>query len=477
MISLGIRGVLVSTLAILAALAMLVAVGTAEAAFPGGKGKIVFWSSRSTGPGLYTTTPGGTATKIPGTSLGDSQAAWSPDGSRIVFQSSSATSKEISLMNADGSARRQITNTSAVAEQEPEWSPDGTRIVFAADSSRADTSTDLEIWVMNIDGGGKSQLTNTPQGIRDTDPAWSPDGTRISFLSEGRTGDSNSNIYTMDANPATNDATNLTPNDFTTNPVYQWNDESPSWSPQGTQITYTTTQDVWKMNADGSGKINLTLGKGGGLSPAWSPDGGSIVYVRRDPDFNIYVLNANGGTPSPVEVTNGKDDDPNWQPIPACTNTNATSGNDTIAGTSGKEVLCGLGGNDTIRGLGGNDILLGGPGNDNLSGGLSNDIVNGGSGTDTANYSASATSVIASLTTGFATGEGTDTFSGVERLNGSGLADTLTGSGGANILNGLGGNDTLKARDGIGGNDTVDGGAGSNDTCQKDAGDTARNCP
>jgi Ca2+-binding RTX toxin-like protein len=90
---------------------------------------------------------------------------------------------------------------------------------------------------------------------------------------------------------------------------------------------------------------------------------------------------------------------------------------------------------------------------------------------------ASATGVIASLTTEFATGEGTDTFSGVERLSGSGLADTLTGSTGANILKGLGGNDTLRATDGIGGNDTVDGGAGSNDTCQKDAGDTARNCP
>ncbi|HEX2740770.1 MAG TPA: hypothetical protein VHM69_09995, partial [Rubrobacter sp.] len=236
----------------LAAGLLALPLGSAEAAFPGTNGKIIFDSDRLTavgGPGLYTITPGGTAAKIPGTSSGDNQPAWSPDGSRIAFQSGSTTNQEISVMNVDGSGRRQLTTT-PVAEQEPAWSPDGSQLAFVAGTSGTDATTDLEIWVMNADGSGLTQLTNTAQGVRDTEPAWSPLGNQIAFVSEGRTGDANSNIYVMDTDPATNDASNLTPDDFTTNPVYQWNDEDPSWSPDGTQITYSTVQDVWKMNAN-----------------------------------------------------------------------------------------------------------------------------------------------------------------------------------------------------------------------------------
>ena len=108
--------VLVAVAATALALCLLALNGAepAEAGYPGINGKIVFSSGRTVepGPGLYTITVGDdTATKIPGTSQGDNQAVWSPDGSRIAFQSSSTTNKEISVMNADGSVRRQLTNT------------------------------------------------------------------------------------------------------------------------------------------------------------------------------------------------------------------------------------------------------------------------------------------------------------------------------------------------------------------------------
>lgn len=315
----------VAATALALCLLALVAVQPAEAAFPGKNGKILFWSDRSSGPGLYTTTPSSTAaTKIPGTAGGDSQATWSPDGTRIVFQSTSRNSKEISVMNADGSGRQQLTSTTTIAEQEPTWSPDGTQIAFVAGTSDTDTTTDLEIWVMDADGSDLVQLTNTPQGVRDTQPAWSPDGNRFAFLSEGRAGDSNSNIYVMDANPLTNDASNLTDDDGTMTPVYQYNDEDPSWSPDGTQITYSTKADVWKMNAaDGSGKVNLTVGNGGGSQPAWSPDGDSIVYVRGG---DIYVMDNNGDNKTPVDTTLRKDEKPDWQQDSLPPNTTITSG-------------------------------------------------------------------------------------------------------------------------------------------------------
>jgi Ca2+-binding RTX toxin-like protein len=127
----------------------------------------------------------------------------------------------------------------------------------------------------------------------------------------------------------------------------------------------------------------------------------------------------------------------------ACTVT-GTSGNDVLQGTSGDDVICGLGGNDTLRGLGGNDILKGGDGLDTLLGGTGGDTLDGGGGTDTASYSGSATAVVASLATGTATGEGSDSFKAVENLTGSPLNDALTGSSGTNTLSGGGGADTLR---------------------------------
>jgi glucose/arabinose dehydrogenase len=152
----------------------------------------------------------------------------------------------------------------------------------------------------------------------------------------------------------------------------------------------------------------------------------------------------------------------------ACTIT-GTSANDTLTGTSGADVICGGGGNDTIKGLGGNDILKGeGGGADKLFGGEGNDSLDGGIGTnDSASYADSTVAIIASLTGGSATGEGSDTLIGVESLTGSSKNDSLTGSVVVNTLSGGSGNDTLSGLDGAdklngGGNaDTIQGGSGN----------------
>jgi Ca2+-binding RTX toxin-like protein len=154
------------------------------------------------------------------------------------------------------------------------------------------------------------------------------------------------------------------------------------------------------------------------------------------------------------------------EPPPGGCTITGTSANDTLTGTSGNDVICGGGGNDTIKGAGGNDTIKGEGGADKLFGEAGDDALDGGTGNDTADFSGSLASVTASLASGTATGEGSDTLLGVDSLIGSSKVDALSGNGGANTINGGGANDTIE---GLGGNDKLTG-SGGNDTLRGGAG-------
>jgi Ca2+-binding RTX toxin-like protein len=128
-----------------------------------------------------------------------------------------------------------------------------------------------------------------------------------------------------------------------------------------------------------------------------------------------------------------------------------------LSGGSGNDRIYGYGGNDTIAGNAGDDLLDGGDGNDLLIGGAGNDRLIGGAGVDTAEYGHSRTGVRADLAAGTASGDGIDTLTSVENVNGGSGHDTLVGNGDANRLVGGAGNDRL---DGGAGNDVLDGGFG-----------------
>ena len=214
---------------------------------------------------------------------------------RIAFTSDRDGNKEIYLMDDDGKNQRNLTNhpdTDVV----PSWSPDGTRIAFMSDRDghgrKGRVWSTFEIYVMDADGGNQQNLTNHPD--RDYSPSWSPDGKRIVFVSDRDGfldihGFPTSEIYVMDA-----DGENL--QNLTNNRV---EDGAPSWSPDGKRIVFISerdghfigdfeliTSEIYVMDVDGGNQQRLTENRKNDWYPSWSPDGERIAFASdRKGDF------------------------------------------------------------------------------------------------------------------------------------------------------------------------------------------------
>ena len=226
--------------------------------------------------------------------------------SRIVFTSAihdrewvGVTHAEIFVMDADGGNQERLTNNRA-RDVDPTWSPDRTKIAFVSD--RNDGL--LQIYVMDAHGKRTIQLTAGPQEKRDLD--WSPDGKKIAFTSWKGRDRQNPRIMVMDEDG--NNAFKLT------------DGEAPSWSPDGRRVAFTSGRD-WRdqicvISVDGDGLEKVTQDTAIKDTPAWSPDGKRIAYMAllREGTFQIYVIGADGR--NRVRLTHKQEHHmaPSWSP-------------------------------------------------------------------------------------------------------------------------------------------------------------------
>jgi Tol biopolymer transport system component/formylglycine-generating enzyme required for sulfatase activity/pimeloyl-ACP methyl ester carboxylesterase len=280
-----------------------------------GGGVIAFFSNRDGNDEIYVMNADGSNQRnLTNHPLSDTDPAWSPDGSQIAFASTRDRNYEIYVMDADGNNVRRLTDHPDI-DAHPTWSPDGSQIAFL---SRRDGN--VEVYLINVDGSNLQRITfNT---YNDFEINWSPDGKLIALSSEiGEFG----NIYTIDIEAALHGP--LKRNQLTATEAV---DAFPIWSPDGSRIAFISNREgeenweIYVMDADGSNQRRLTYSEGLDGIATWSPDGTQIAFEsNRDGDNEIYILNITEALQNPegaeiIQLTHNdiNDQQPVWRPDP-----------------------------------------------------------------------------------------------------------------------------------------------------------------
>lgn len=210
----------------------------------------------------------------------DYLAVWSPNGKEIAYITQAGTdtsTADLAVIKANGRRARRLTRNHAW-EYGVSWSRNGRWIAYGSEQGGA-----WHVWLIHPDGTGAHPLAGTVGGNA---PDWSPDGRTIAFTSN-RTG--NDNIYVV---PATDGKARR----LTTGACHS---DNARWSPDGKQLVYAVFcahgwNDIAVMDADGSHARKVTNTPNVEEEvPSWLPDGKHIA-------FTVFAVNRNGLWPGPA---------------------------------------------------------------------------------------------------------------------------------------------------------------------------------
>lgn len=210
--------------------------------------------------GILWTVPvtGGPALRLTGDFDDLGQPDWSPDGSRIVFQSYRTGNFHIWSVPATGGALTQHTD-GVCDDREPRWSPDGKTIAFSSDRGGGRYA----IYLLDVASGKVTPFSTG--STNDSEPCWSPDGKRIAYVAGG----TKLIVATLDG--AVTEAASVTPSADRFNPSAIM---APSFAPDGS-VAYTRVQPgaITLVRGD----VNLIVDEDlYPFRPGWLLDGGFI---------------------------------------------------------------------------------------------------------------------------------------------------------------------------------------------------------
>lgn len=222
---------------------------------------------------------------------------------QIAFVSRKGSSKEIYVMDYDGSNVRTITANGGI-NKFPEWASDNSKLVFVTLLPR---KSRWELWVQDLTSG--RTVIPTPTSYVSS-PELSPEGSRVVFSSRSL-GKVDSDIF----------VSGLDGKKLRRLTNHRSIDTSPAWGPTGQQIAFVSdrsgTPQIWLIDIDGS-NVQRLIDKGGHCdSPSWSPDGRYLIYSWQPPKaykHDIFLLEIVTGTIIQLTAGQGSNENPHWSP-------------------------------------------------------------------------------------------------------------------------------------------------------------------
>ena len=272
--------------------------------------RIAFIRDVDEGIQLMSVRPDGSDLKTLGTFPSFDGFRWSPDGRALVinYTATDPSGFRLAVVQADGSGYREVDLGRAV--DWASWRPGGRHLAFRGASGDATSGA----FIADADGTNVRRLPMETAARTDFEGlAWSPDGTRLSFMSDGKDAGMGWQIRVADID-AMGDLTALRRLHF--DPA-SFDEMLPVWSPDSTQFAFILEKEgvlqIGIGRPDGSGlrRVGPTTVDRNGFGYAWSPDGRSLLISRRQGTVSLWSVDVATGEATLVEGVTDKV--PAWQ--------------------------------------------------------------------------------------------------------------------------------------------------------------------